>query len=91
MKINKSYLVIITLFILLNSLILFKWITAEYDNNFAGGIVIPFLGFSCIILNCGFFIVFVIKGIIVKKKRRFYFFTALTALIPLILLILTGL
>ena len=90
MKTNKTYLTIIILFVLLNTLILFKWITAEYDNNYAGGLVIPFLGLTSMVLNIGFFIGFIIKGLIKKDNRKFYFLTALFALIPLGILILTG-
>lgn len=86
----SGYLSLIGFSILINFIILYKWITAVYDNNFAGGMVIPFLGFSIIILNSAFLISFFIAGFLNKKRRKVYFITAIAALIPIFILYVTG-
>lgn len=90
MKINTGYYVTIFLFILINTLILSKWINADYNNNYAGGILIPFLGLTNIILNIAFLIGFIIAGMINRKRRNLYLLTALFALVPLGILFFTG-
>lgn len=79
LKTNKRYLTIVVLFGLINVLILYKWITVEYDNNYAGGLIIPFLVLINMILNIVFLIGFIIAGI--KNKRKLYLLTTLLALI----------
>lgn len=88
---NIKYSIIIVLFVVIQSLILHKWITADYsDNHFAGGIVIPFLGMTNLIMTITYFIGFIIAGIVKKDKRILYLFTAFLSLIPFIILIITG-
>ncbi len=90
-KLNNyiGYIIIIVFYLLINFWILHKW-TAEYSNNFAGGVAIPFIGTCNIILNIAFFIGFLIAGIVKKNKRKLYLITAFFALIPIGILIITG-
>jgi hypothetical protein len=71
-------------------LILYKWIVSDYDNNYAGGSIIPVLGMMDIVLNVAFLIGFTVAGIANKNKRKLYLLTASFALIPIGILIITG-
>lgn len=85
-----GYIAIVVSYLFINFLILHKWVTIEYDNNYAGGLAIPFLGISNLILNIVFFISYLIAGIANKKRRVLYLMTAFFAFIPIGILIITG-
>lgn len=36
-----GYIAIVVSYLIINFLFLHKWITVEYDNNYAGGLAIP--------------------------------------------------
>lgn len=86
----SGYIAIVVSYVVINLLILHKWITVEYDNNYAGGLTIPFLGISNFILNIVFFISYLIAGIANRKRRFLYLMTAFFAFIPIGILIITG-
>jgi hypothetical protein len=87
---NFGYAMIVFLFIIINLLILHKWIVSDYDNNYAGGLIIPVLGIADIVLNVAFLIGFIVAGITNKSKRKLYLLTASLALIPIGILVITG-
>ncbi|SFI07396.1 hypothetical protein SAMN05443292_1211 [Halpernia frigidisoli] len=87
---SNNYLIIITLYISINLLILYKWITFDYDNNYAGSLATQLWGFSNLIINGVFFLGFIIAAIMIKQKRTFYFITAFFAFIPIVILFVTG-
>lgn len=86
----KTYLIITALFVIINTLLLFKWSTIETDysdNNYAGAITTLFIAGSILLLNMSFFIGFVISGLRNKAKRKLYFVSSLFSIIPIVFII----
>jgi hypothetical protein len=91
LKKYPGYVLTIAFYLLVNIWILYKWISFDYDNNYAGATASLFLGFSNLILNIGFFISFLIAALINKDRRILYLYTACAGFIPILILIITGL
>ena len=87
---NAGYRTTIAIYLVINIVILFKWITFSYDNNYAGSLAAQLLGFSNLIINIVFFISFIVAGAVKKEKRKLYIITAFFAFIPVGILIITG-
>ncbi len=83
LKDSTKYIIVVALFVIINFLILQKWIMSDYSgNSFAGAIVYMFLFYVNIAITTAYFIGFIIAGIIKKKQRILYLFTAFLCLIP---------
>ena len=89
-NISEGYKTIIAVYSIINFVILYKWISFDYDNNYAGSFAAQLWGFSNLILNIIFFTSFIVAGAVNKAKRKLYMITAFFALIPVGILIITG-
>ena len=85
----KGYLIILIIYIFLNSWIFIKWITEEFDSDFVGGIERTFLLSSNMLINVVFLIGFLMVGFKKKERRKLYLTTSLLAIISIGMLILT--
>lgn len=89
-NISEGYKTIIAVYSIINFIILYKWITFDYENNYAGSLAAQLWGFSSLILNLIFFTSFIVAGVVKKEKRMLYMITAFFAAIPVGILIITG-
>ena len=93
MKLIKEYkwhLILLLIYLGLNSWIYITWITREFDSDFVGGIERTLLVASNLFMNVVFFIILSIIGQRKKEFRKLYIITSLLSLVSIGLLILTS-
>jgi cyanate permease len=93
MKLIKEYkwhLILLLIYLGLNSWIYITWITREFDSDFVGGIERTLLVASNLFVNVVFFTILSIIGRRKKEFRKLYIITSLLSLVSIGLLILTG-